>query len=100
MPVARIITAEDGIDAIAKLASLRPNLILTDIMMPRMNGAEFVKYIHKTDRYKKTKIVAITVLHQSDSRVLDIKGAGVDKISYKPFENVNMVFALKKILGA
>ncbi len=100
IPSATVITADDGIDAIAKLASFMPNLILTDIMMPRMNGAEFVKYIRKTDRYSKIKIIAMTVLKENDSQVLGVKYAGVDKIIYKPFENEDLIFSLKKVVGA
>jgi len=73
MPAVTVIIAEDVIDAIAKLASFMPNLILTDIKMPRMNGAEFVKYIRKTERYTKIKIIAMTVLYENDSQVLDVK---------------------------
>jgi PAS domain S-box-containing protein len=99
MPATTVMTAEDGIDATAKLGSFAPDLILTDILMPRMDGAEFVRYVRKTDRYAKTKIIAITVLHEDDSRVLDTIDAGVEKMLYKPFENEDMIFALKEALG-
>jgi len=98
MPATTVITAEDGIDATAKLGSFAPDLILTDIMMPRMDGAEFVKYIRKTDRYAKTKIIAMTVLHKDDARVLDIIDAGVENVIYKTGENEDMVSAIKKAL--
>jgi len=100
MPAATVLTAEDGIDASAKLGSFAPDLILTDIMMPRMDGAEFVRYVRKTDRYAKTKIIAMTVLHKNDSRVLDIIDAGVEKVIYKTCENEDIVLALKNALRA
>ncbi|MDX2442031.1 MAG: response regulator [Desulfobacterales bacterium] len=100
MPATTVMTAEDGIDASAKLGSFAPDLILTDIMMPRMDGVEFVRYVRKTDRYKKTRIIAMTVLHKDDSRVLDIIDAGVEKVIYKPCENEDMVLAVKGVLGA
>ena len=99
MPEATVMTAGDGIDATAKLGSFMPNLILTDIMMPRMDGAEFVRYVRKTDRYAKTRIIAMTVLHKDDPRVLDIRDAGVEKVLYKPCENGDMVLAVKDSLG-
>jgi CheY-like chemotaxis protein len=100
MPATTVMTAEDGIDASAKLGSFAPDLILTDIMIPRMDGAEFVRYVRKTERYTKTRIIAMTVLHKDDSRVLDIINAGVEKILYKPFENEDMVLAVKDALEA
>ena len=99
MPATTVMTAEDGIDASAKLGSFSPDLILADIMMPRMDGVEFVRYVRKTDRYAKTRIIAMTVLHKDDSRVLNIREAGVEKVLYKPFENEEMVLALKDALG-
>ena len=100
MPATTVLTAEDGIDASAKLGSFAPDLILTDIMMPRMDGAEFVRYVRKTDRYAKTKIIALTVLHKDDSRVLDIIDVGVENVIYKTCENEDIVLALKNALGA
>ncbi len=100
MPATTVMTAEDGIDASAKLGSFAPDLILTDVMMPRMDGVEFVRYVRKTDRYAKTRIIAMTVLHKEDSRVLDIIDAGVEKVIYKPCENEDMVLAVKGVLGA
>ena len=100
MPATTVMTAEDGIDASAKLGSFSPDLILADIMMPRMDGVEFVRYVRGTDRYAKTRIIVMTVLHKDDPRVLDIREAGVDKIIYKPFENEEMVSALQDALGA
>ena len=99
MPATTVMTAEDGIDASAKLGSFAPDLILTDIMMPRMDGAEFVRYVRKTGRYAKTRIIAMTVLHKDDSRVLDVINAGVEKVLYKPFENEDMVLAIKDALS-
>jgi len=99
MPATTILTAEDGIDASAKLGSFAPDLILTDIMMPRMDGGEFVRYVRKTNRYARTKIIAMTVLHKDDSRVLDIIDARVENVIYKTCENEDMVSTIKKALG-
>jgi len=67
--------------------------------MPRMDGVEFVRYVRKTNRYTKTKIIAMTLLHKDDSRVLDIIDAGVENVIYKTCENKDIVLALKDALG-
>ncbi len=51
VPTTRVMWAEDGIDATAKLGSFTPDLIITDLMMPRMKGVEFIQYIKNSDRY-------------------------------------------------
>ena len=99
MPAARVIGAEDGIDATAKLGSFVPDLIITDIMMPRMDGMEFIRYVHDTDRYAKTKIIVITGLHKDDSRVSKVQEAGIEKVLYKPWEDEALVMTINDAMG-
>ena len=98
MPALKVITAEDGIDATAKLGSFKPDLILADIMMPRMDGVEFIDYVRKTERYAKTKIVVITGLRKDDYRVSAVRKAGINEIVYKPWKDKNLVMSIKKAL--
>jgi CheY-like chemotaxis protein len=99
VPAVKVITAEDGIDATAKLGSFKPELILADIMMPRMDGVEFIRYIRHTERYAKTKIIVITGLHKDDSRISAVKEAGVEKVVYKPWEDEALILTINEALG-
>lgn len=54
----RVIEAKDGIEAFAVYAESRPDVVVTDIKMPKQNGLEFVKNVRKFD--KKTPIVVLT----------------------------------------
>ena len=99
MPAAKIMYAEDGIDASAKLGSFTPDLILTDIMMPKMDGAEFIDYVRKNERYTKTRIIAVSALHEDDPRVVAVRELGVDKILSKPWENEDMISAIRNSLN-
>ena len=100
MPAAKVMYAEDGIDASAKLGGFAPDLILADIMMPKMDGAEFIHYVRKNERYSKTKIIAITGLHKEDPHVAAVKDAGAEKIMFKPWCNEELILTIKDILGA
>ena len=99
IPAVRVMTAEDGIDATAKLGSFVPHLILADIMMPRMDGVEFIDYVRSTERYAKTKIIVITALHKNDSRVLAVQKAGVEKVVHKPWEDAALIMIINDALG-
>jgi signal transduction histidine kinase/DNA-binding response OmpR family regulator len=100
MPHIKVTSASDGIDAAAKLGSFTPDLILADIMMPHMDGSEFVRYVRNNKRYKKIKVVMMTGLHKEDPRVLAVKGAGIENIVYKPWEDSELIAAIKEaILG-
>jgi len=97
MPAAKLMTAGDGIDASTKLGSFMPDLILSDIKMPRMDGVEFVRYVRNTKRYAKTRIIVMTVLHEDDPRIAAVQEAGIENILYKPFEDHELILAIKQV---
>jgi len=99
MPASRVMWAEDGIDATVKLGSFMPDLILADIMMPRMDGLEFIRYMRKTERYAKIKVIVITGLHKDDPRIDAVKKAGIDEIVYKPWEDEDLIAAISDSLS-
>jgi len=55
-----VIQAEDGLSAMERMEKHRPDLILLDLMMPKMNGFEFVAELHKHDEWQSIPIVVIT----------------------------------------
>ncbi len=58
-----VTSAEDGQDALRCVAERRPALILLDLMMPRMNGFEFIAEMRKVDSYRSIPIVVVTARH-------------------------------------
>ena len=100
IPFSIAMSAGDGIDATTKLGSFMPDLILIDLRMPRMDGVEFIRYIHNTDRYAKTKIIVMTGLHENDSRVVAVKEDGVEHILYKPFDDNELILTIKHSLNS
>ena len=80
----KIYTAKDGEDGIKKAVSLRPDLILLDIIMPGMSGYDVAEYMKKTDETKNIPIIFITGL---DSKEDEEKGLTMEAADYisKPF---------------
>lgn len=68
--------AEDGLMAMKMLAQLRPDLVILDVMMPKMDGAYVLKYIHSRPELKATKVVIL-----SDASIAD---AAKDALAEKP----------------
>lgn len=56
----RVIFGKDGADALEQLQVETPDIILSDIEMPRMNGFEFVKNVKNTEKYSKIPVIMIT----------------------------------------
>ena len=55
-----VMEATDGIDALEKMLKRCPDLILTDLRMPNMNGLELAKYIRASDAYGHIPIILIS----------------------------------------
>ena len=97
---ARIMWAEDGIDATAKLGSFTPDLIITDLNMPRMDGVEFINYVQKTERYARTKFIVLTGLHRRDPRVKAAKEAHINHILFKPCDDAEFINSIEESFEA
>ncbi len=91
-----IFEAEDGFLALKVAEEVKPDLIITDVLMPKMNGSELIKRLRATDWGKKIPIIVLTV------RVLmrdyfDI--VGVSEFVDKPFTSDEILKKIEKILG-
>jgi CheY-like chemotaxis protein len=53
-------TATNGMDALRLLDRFQPDLIITDVMMPRMDGAELIQRVRSSDRLKDTPLLVLT----------------------------------------
>lgn len=92
-------TASDGEEGVAKAQSGKPNLILLDIMMPKMNGLDVLKKLKEEESTKKIPVILLTNL-STDTHVqegLDLGAvAYLVKADYTPKEVVQKV---KEILA-
>ena len=91
--------AANGEEALAKLEKSKPDLILLDIMMPKINGFAALEMIKSTPAYKDIKVILLTALIQSENKIRGL-GAGAEDYIVKsetmPGEVVNKI---KKVLG-
>ena len=91
--------AGDGQDALNKVLSFSPNLILLDVMMPNMNGLEVLEKLKADDRFKAIPVVMLTNLAgQQDAETALAKGAVryIIKSEHEPKEVADIV---KQILA-
>ena len=88
--------AEDGREAIQCVERFKPNLILTDLSMPRMNGMEAIKEIKRQS--PETKILVLTV-HKAEEYILSTFQAGADGYLLKDSTHAELVMAVKKVLS-
>lgn len=85
MGIEEIIEAENGVDAVTKLADTMVDLVLTDYNMPEMDGRALVEYIRTQSWQGSVPILMITSEHDQ-GRLAAVEKAGVSAICDKPFE--------------
>ncbi len=93
----QVITAKDGVDAVAVLQEQRPDIFLLDIEMPRMDGYELATHIRNDDVLKNIPIIMITSRtgDKHRQRAMDI---GVNRYLGKPFQEADLLENIKEIL--
>jgi len=88
----------DGSEAVAKARQLRPDLMLLDVMLPKLGGFDVCKLLKNDEATKKIKVIMITAL----GRMGDVETAfanGADDYIIKPFESDRLFKKLDKVLG-
>ncbi len=68
-PSCTIETAQDGVEACTRIGSFNPEVIITDLNMPNMDGLEMIRFVKNDPQYRSTKIIVITALSMNDRRV-------------------------------
>jgi two-component system KDP operon response regulator KdpE/two-component system response regulator VicR len=63
-----IVTAKDGEEALVVAKAEKPDLIISDVMMPRISGFEMLDILRNTDELKYTKVIMLTALGQADDK--------------------------------
>ena len=88
-----VILAEDGFDALAKIADHQPDIVLVDIMMPRLDGYQTCALIKKNARFAATPVV---MLSSKDGLFDRARGrmAGSDEYLTKPFTRESLIGAV------
>lgn len=88
-----VILAEDGFDALAKIADQHPQIIFVDIMMPRLDGYQTCALIKRNARFKSTPVI---MLSSKDGLFDRARGrmAGSDQYLTKPFTQESLVEAV------
>jgi chemotaxis protein histidine kinase CheA/ActR/RegA family two-component response regulator len=91
--------ARDGMDAIDTLRAFRPDVVITDLEMPNMNGIELTTHIRGRDDLKNLPVIMITSRSQEKHRVL-ARQAGVDTYITKPYNDGDLLQTIREALAA
>src|SRR5882672_614445 len=96
----QLLEAGDGVDALAMVRGEHPDLVICDILMPTMDGYEFVRRVRADQQIAPTPIIFCTAhYHVREAKDL-ARSAGVARVITKPFEPQDIIVAVDEVLDA
>ncbi len=93
-----VVLAKDGLDAVAQLQDHKPDVILLDIEMPRMDGFEVASFVRHDDNLRDTPICMITSRTGEKHRERAM-AIGVNEYLGKPFQETELLETIKRLTG-
>ena len=96
LPV-RLVTAIDGVDALEKVQQHNPDLILLDIMMPRMSGFQVCRRLKGDQKTRDIQILMVTALNELGD-IEQASECGTDDFVSKPVNKLELLTRVKSLL--
>ena len=96
LPV-KLVTAVDGVDALEKVAQHNPDLILLDIMMPRMSGFQVCRRLKSDPATRDIQVLMVTALNELGD-IEQASECGTDDFVSKPVNKFELLTRVKSLL--
>lgn len=91
-------TATDGLTGLNLARTLKPDLIILDIMLPKMNGYKISRFLKYDEEYKHIPVIMLTALSGDDDRTTGVE-TGANAYITKPFETQQLIDTVRGFLG-
>ena len=92
-----VMTAADGEEALAMVEAYHPHLMVTDIVMPRLNGYELVRSVRQHPTFRLLPVIFLTARNKTEERIQGYQ-SGADLYLPKPFELKELGAAIRNLL--
>lgn len=92
-----VLEAEDGVQALERLDGVEPDLLITDINMPRLDGFGLIEKVREQDRHRNLPILVLTT-ESSDEKKQRARSAGATGWIVKPFHPEKLAAAIRRVL--
>lgn len=95
-----IVSAYDGEEALEKVPKEMPDLILLDVMMPRVNGIDVMKKLREDEKTAHIPIILLTALVQEINKIKDMMGKDDQYLIKSEIMPADVIKAIEKVLGS
>jgi len=93
-----VVVAHDGQEGVAKAATERPDLILLDVVMPKMDGIEACRRLRAQESTKSIPIIMVTTRSESNNVESSYRNGCNDYVN-KPINNTELLAKVRSLLG-
>ncbi len=93
-----VIEAANGFQALRKLPEVLPDLVITDINMPDINGLEVVRFVKQSNNFSAIPVIIVTTEGREIDRERGLR-LGADRYLVKPFNPEDLQRQVKELLG-
>jgi len=97
VPNVTTISATNGVEALEKVAEEKPDLILLDVMMPKLSGFEVCRRLKSDPETRDVQIIMVTALNEVGDHERGVE-CGTDEFLTKPVNRVELVTRVKSLL--
>ena len=91
----QVITAKDGEEGLARIAAERPDVVITDLLMPNLDGLSFLSAIREDDQSLPVVILSANIQDSMRQKCLE---AGATEFMHKPPKQEALIAVLKRVL--
>ena len=92
------ICAYDGEEGLSLVKSQKPDMVILDVMMPKINGYKVCRLLKFDNNYKNIPIIMVTARSQEEDKIIG-EETGADEYITKPFEFSTVLEKVSKYLG-
>jgi twitching motility two-component system response regulator PilH len=92
-----LVTATDGEEALKKAQTEKPDLVILDVIMPKLNGFKVCRHIKKSEKLKNIKIILLTSKNQESDKFWGEK-QGADAYMVKPFTGEHLMTVASRLM--
>jgi response regulator RpfG family c-di-GMP phosphodiesterase/signal transduction histidine kinase len=96
-PLYTVHCVQDGVEAKEQIALFQPDLVLSDINMPRMTGTQLLDWLRKSPEWARTPVILLTANASASDRVRGLKEGANDYIT-KPFHQPELLARINNLL--
>jgi len=93
-----VVTADDGVEGVAKYSECTPDVVITDINMPRMNGFEVIETLRGENIKSSVPILVLTTESSAEQKARAREGGATGWI-VKPFDDASLIGVLRRVTG-